>query len=45
MEIVAIDRNWNDKEAYKMLIEVFGKVGTANEIVIKARKRLAKILF
>jgi len=28
-----------------MLMEVFGKVGSGTEVVIKARKRLSKILF
>lgn len=45
LDIVKIDRNWNNKQAYQLLIDIFNKVGASNEVVIKARKRLAKILF
>lgn len=45
LQMMSIDRNWNNKAAYTLLIEVFNKLGATNEIVIKARKRLSKILF
>ena len=45
LQILAIERNWNERQAYKLLMEIFGKVGSSNEIVIKARKKLSKILF
>jgi putative thioredoxin len=38
LEIVKIDRNWNNKAAYTLLIEIFNKLGSSNEIVMKARK-------
>lgn len=38
LQIVKIDRNWNNKAAYNLLIEIFNKLGASNEIVIKARK-------
>ena len=45
MQLLKIDRNWNDKAAYQLIIEIFNKVGASNEVVVKARKNLAKILF
>lgn len=42
---MAIDRNWKEKAAYNKLMEVFNKVGSSNELVVKSRKRLSKILF
>lgn len=45
MQIIKIDRNWNQKAAYTLLLEIFTKLGSSNEVVIKARKRLSKILF
>jgi putative thioredoxin len=45
LQLIAIDRNWNNKAAYQMLMEVFNKVGSSNELVVKSRKRLSKILF
>lgn len=45
MQMIQIDRNWNNRAAYNLLIEIFNKLGSSNEIVIKARKRLSKILF
>jgi thioredoxin-like negative regulator of GroEL len=43
--MLAIDRNWNNKAANQLLMEVFNKVGSSNELVVKSRKRLSKILF
>lgn len=45
LDIVKIDRNWNNRQAYNLLIEIFNKLGAANEVVVKARKQLSKILF
>ncbi len=45
LQILAIDRNWSERKAYKLLMDIFGKVGSGNEVVIKARKKLSKILF
>ncbi|CDW78100.1 thioredoxin [Stylonychia lemnae] len=45
LQIMQIDRNWNQKAGYTLLLEVFAKLGSSNEVVIKARKRLSKILF
>lgn len=43
--MIAIDRNWNNKAANQLLMEIFGKLGSANELVVKGRKKLSKILF
>lgn len=45
LDVIAIDRNWNDRAAHKQLLEVFNKLGTNNEIVKEARKKLTKVLF
>lgn len=45
LQIIAIERNWNDKAAYNLLIDIFNKLGASNELVVKSRKRLSKILF
>ena len=45
LDIIAIDRNWQDKKANDRLMEVFKKLGQTNEAVKKGRKRLANIMF
>ena len=45
LEIIAIDRNWNEKAAYNMLIKIFGQLGNSNEAVKAGRKKLTKLLF
>ena len=45
LDIVAIDRNWQDRKAQKLVTDVFKKLGSANEVTIKGRKKLSKILF
>lgn len=45
LDIVAIDRNWQEKKANNLLMEVFKKLGQTNEAVKKGRKRLANIMF
>jgi len=45
MDILKVDRNWNDKAAYKEMIEIFTALGAGSDVVVKARKRLSKILF
>jgi putative thioredoxin len=45
LQLIAIDRNWNNKAANQLLMEVFAKLGSANELVVKGRKKLSKILF
>ena len=46
--MLAIDRNWSkqgEKKPQEKLIEAFTKLGQTNDVVKKAKKRLAKILF
>lgn len=45
LDIMAIDRNWEDKKAQNTLMDVFKKLGQTNEAVKKGRKRLANIMF
>lgn len=45
VQIVKIDRNWNDRAGQKRLLEIFSKLGSGNSIVVEGRKQLAKILY
>mmetsp|Transcript_29214 Transcript_29214/g.36278 ORF Transcript_29214/g.36278 Transcript_29214/m.36278 type:complete len:187 (-) Transcript_29214:84-644(-) len=45
LDILSIDRNWEDKKANEKLMDVFKKLGQTNEAVKKGRKRLANIMF
>lgn len=39
------NKNWNEKAAYNLLIEIFTKLGNTSELVVASRKKLSKILF
>lgn len=45
MAIMKQNKNWNEKAAYNLLIEIFNKLGNTNELVVASRKKLSKILF
>ena len=45
LDIMSIDRNWQEKKAHNTLMEVFKKLGQTNEAVKKGRKKLANIMF
>ena len=45
LEIIQIDRNWNNKAANDLLKQIFGYLGSDNELTIQGRKNLANILF
>lgn len=45
LDCIAIDRNWNNRAAQNLLTDVFKKLGSGSEIVIKGRKKLSKLLF
>jgi putative thioredoxin len=45
LDIIAIDRNWQERKAQKLVTDLFKKLGSANEVTIKGRKKLSKILF
>lgn len=45
IDILAIDRNWNHSAPHKLLLEIFNKLGTNNELVKQGRKKLTRVLF
>jgi len=45
LEIIAIDRNWEQGKAHKLLTTLLKKLGSNNEVAKKARKTLSKLLF
>ena len=45
LEIIRIDRNWNNKAANDLLKQIFSYVGSDNKLTIEGRKSLTKILF
>ena len=45
LEIIAIDRNWNQRAAQTKLTDVFKQLGATTEIVKEGRKKLSKLLF
>ena len=45
LDILKIDRNWEEKKAMEKLMEVFKKLGSTNDAVKQGRKKLANIMF
>jgi putative thioredoxin len=45
LDIIKIDRNWEDRKANTLILQIFGKLGSANATVIEGRKKLQKILY
>lgn len=45
LEIVRLDRDWNDQAGRKQLIKVFDTLGATDPITVEARKRLSAVLF
>jgi putative thioredoxin len=45
LEIIQIDRNWNNKAAQQFLIQIFNFLGADNSLTIEGRKKLMKILY
>lgn len=45
LDILAIDRNWNNSAPHKLLLDIFNKLGANNEIVKQSRRKLTRILF
>lgn len=43
LDILSVDMGWEEKKAYLKLMEIFEKLGDANEAVIDGKSRLAKI--
>ena len=45
LEIVSIDRAWNDEAGRKQLLKIFDTIGPMDPVTVDARKRLSAILF
>jgi len=45
LELVRIDREWNEQSGRKQLIKIFDTLGPTDPLTIDARKRLSAILF
>lgn len=45
LEIVSIDRTWNDEAGRKQLIKIFDTLGVTDPITQDARRRLSAVLF
>ena len=45
LEIIKIDRNWNEKKAHQLLLRLFSMLGSESQIAVQGRKKLAKLLF
>lgn len=45
LEIIKIDKNWNNKNALNFLLKIFSFLGANNKISIEGKKNLSKILF
>jgi putative thioredoxin len=45
LEIIQIDRNWNNKSAQKLLVQIFNFLGADNKLTIEGRNKLMKILY
>lgn len=45
LEIIQIDRNWNNKAAQQFLIHIFNFLGSDNKITVTGRSKLTKLLY
>jgi putative thioredoxin len=45
LEMIQIDRNWNNKAAQQFLIKIFNFLGADNKLTIEGRNKLMKILY
>jgi putative thioredoxin len=45
LDMIAIDRNWQNKSAQEFLIYIFNFLGPNNPLTIEGRKKLTKILY
>lgn len=45
MEIIKLDRNWNDEAARKQLLKFFKAWGLSDELTVSGRRQLSAILF
>ena len=45
LELIRLDRAWNDEAARLQLIKVFGAIGHTHPVTVEGRRRLSKVLF
>jgi len=45
LEIVRLDRNWNEEAARQMLLQIFEALGPTHELAANGRRKLSAILF
>ena len=45
LEILKIDKNWNNKNAHNFLLKIFSFLGSSNKISIEGKKNLSMIIF
>ena len=45
LEIIKIDRNWKNKAAHKLLIQIFNFLGSNDKVTVAGRNKLTKLLY
>jgi putative thioredoxin len=45
LEIIRIDRTWNDEAARKQMLKIFEALGAADPVTMQARRELSTVLF
>ena len=45
LQLVRLDRDWNDQAARNQLIKIFDALGPTNPLTVSSRRRLSSILF
>ena len=45
LEIIKLDRGWNEDAARKQLVKFFEAIGPTSPITVQGRKKLSSILF
>ncbi|CAD8117817.1 unnamed protein product [Paramecium sonneborni] len=45
LDLIRIDRNWEERKAQKRLQQIFNQLGSQNELVIKGRHELTQLLY
>jgi len=45
LEIVRLDRTWNDAAGRKQMLKIFDTLGSSHPLTVEARKRLSAVLF
>ena len=45
LEIIQIDRNWNNKAAQQFLIHIFNFLGPDSKLTVSGRSKLTKLIY